>query len=322
MIIDFNEETHTYSINGDIASISVTELLAKHHLSPSYDGVDKKLIKKAAEEGKKVHADLEKIFNEEKYELETEQGRNFEKWVKENVKCGVAEQKLGFEYNGLTIAGTADVMGFLKDDTLFVGDHKNTSQFNREYVSWQVSLYDYFARQLKGEKLNGNPFNWEGAKKFYCFHYDKKDNGKMTVYELDKIPDSEIERLIQCEYKGEIYARKELVVAPELELEFAKRQKALIRLKKQVESAEKRMDAVKDKLIELFEQQGILQWKTDNLTVTYIAPTEIHSIDSGKLKRELPQVFDKYQKTSKRKATVRITVNDYDVDTLDALIRR
>lgn len=308
MFIDFNKKTHTYSIDGEIATISVTELLAKHNLSPSYDGVSKELIKKAAEEGEKVHADLEKIFNEKEYTLETEQGKNFEKWVKENVKCGVAEQRLGFEYNGLTIAGTADVMGFLKNDTLFVGDHKNTSQFNREYVSWQVSLYDYFARQLKGEKLNGQPFNWKGAEKFYCFHYDKKDNGKMTIHELDKIPDSEIERLIECEYKGEIYARRELVVSPELELEFSKKQKALIRLKKQLENAEKKMESVKEKLIELFEQQGILQWKTDNMSVTYIAPTETHTLDSTKIKRELPQIYDKYVKVGKKKATIRITI--------------
>ena len=69
MVIDFNEKDHIYFINGEIATISVTELLAKHNLSPSYDGVDKELISKAAEEGKKVHADLEKIFSEKEYTL-------------------------------------------------------------------------------------------------------------------------------------------------------------------------------------------------------------------------------------------------------------
>lgn len=312
MNIDFDESTHTYSVNGDIASISVTELLAKHGLSTSYEGVDKKVVKKAAEIGKKIHKDLEKIFNEEKYELETPQAKNFEKWVKENVKCGVGEQLLALEYKGMTIAGTADVMGFMKNDELFVGDHKTTAQFNRESVSWQVSLYDYFARQIKGEKLNGNPFNWKGASKFYCFHFDKGESGELKVIELEKIPDSEIERLLECEYNNERYTRQELVVAPELQLEFTKRQKSIIRLKKQLESAEQRMEKIKDALIELFEQQKILKWETDGLVVTYRAETETHSIDSTKLKRELPQVYDKYQKVSKRKATVVITVKGGD----------
>ena len=304
MLIDFDEKSHTYSVNGDIASISVTELLAKHHLSPNFDGADKKLMKKAAEEGRRVHADLEKIFNEEKYELETPQAKNFEKWVKENVKCGVGEQLLALDYKGMTIAGTADVMGFLKDGTLFVGDHKNTAQFNREYVSWQVSLYDYFARQIKGEKVNGNPFNWKGAEKFYCFHYDKNDNGKLDVIPLEKVPDVEIEKLLEKEYKGEIYERPALIVAPELQLEFTKRQKSIIRLKKQLESAEKKMDKVREQLIKLFEEQKILKWETDGLIVSYRAESERNSIDTAKLKRELPQVYAQYQKISKVKATV------------------
>lgn len=308
MIIDFDEEQHIYFVNGDIASISVTELLAKHKLAPKYSGVDKKFVIAAAEEGKKIHADLEKIFNEKEYTLETPQAKNFEKWVKENVKCGVGEQKLALNYKGMTIAGTADVMGFLKDDSLFVGDHKNTAQFNREYVSWQVSLYDYFARQLKGEKLNGQAFNWGGASKFYCFHYNKKKEGELEVYELDKVPDSEIERLLECEYNGETYTRQELVVAPELQLEFTKRQKSIIRLEKQLENAKKKMESVREQFVKLFEEQKIVKWETDNLVVTYIAPTEMHTIDSTKLKRELPQVYDKYQKVSKRKATVKIAI--------------
>ena len=308
MLIDFDEKSHTYSVNGDIASISVTELLAKHHLAPNFDGVDKNLMKKAAEEGRKVHADLEKIFNEEKYELETPQAKEFEKWVKEKVKCGVGEQLLAYDYKGMTIAGTADVMGFMKDGSLFVGDHKNTAQLNKEYVSWQVSLYDYFARQLKGEKLNGKPFNWQGAEQFYYFHYDKKNDGKLDVIPLEKVPDIEIEKLLEKEYNGEIYERPALVVAPELQLEFTKRQKSIIRLKKQLESAEQKMESVREKLIELFEQQNIIKWEADGMTVTYIAPTETHTIDSAKLKRELPQVYDRYQKVSKKKATVRITV--------------
>lgn len=308
MLIDFDKEQHVYFVNGDIASISVTELLAKHHLTTNYGKTDKKILQRAAEFGKSVHEDLEQIFNKDKYELKTPQAKEFEKWVKENVKCGVAEQMLAFEYKGMTIAGTADVMGFMKDDTLFVGDHKVTAQFNREAVSWQVSLYDYFARKLKGEKLNGKPFNWNGASKFYCFHYDKTEEGKLEVIPLEKVPDKEIEDLLEKEYNGEIYTRPQLVVAPKLQLEFTKRQKSLIRLKKQLKNAEERMESIREQLVELFEQQNIIKWETDGLTVSYIAPTEMHSIDSSKLKRELPQVYDKYQKISKKKATVRITV--------------
>ena len=59
MIITFDKQTHTYAVNGDIAHISVTELLAKHGLSPNYDGVDKATLTDAAEYGKTIHKDIE-----------------------------------------------------------------------------------------------------------------------------------------------------------------------------------------------------------------------------------------------------------------------
>ena len=41
MRIDFDEKNHIYRVDGDIASISVTELLHKHGLAPDYSGVSK-----------------------------------------------------------------------------------------------------------------------------------------------------------------------------------------------------------------------------------------------------------------------------------------
>ena len=195
MIVDFEEKGHIYSVNGEIASISVTELLTKHGLSP-YSGVNKAKMKESADVGKEIHKDLEDILNVAGYEPKTEQGKQFAEWVKENLDCGVGEQMLGFESNGLVIAGTADVMAIAKDKTLIIADHKNTSQFHREYVSWQVSILDYFARKLGKEKINGKLLNWKGAKRFICFHYDPK-TGKMTAHELNKVADEEIERLIE-----------------------------------------------------------------------------------------------------------------------------
>ena len=106
MIVDFEEKGHIYSVNGEIASISVTELLAKHGLAPDYSGISKAKLKESADNGKAVHKDLEDILNVAGYEPKTEQGKHFAEWVKENLDCGVGEQKLGYEYNGLIIAGT------------------------------------------------------------------------------------------------------------------------------------------------------------------------------------------------------------------------
>ena len=220
MKIAFEERNHVYAINGEIATTSVTELLAKHGLAPNYTGASRAKLQESADKGKAVHKDLEEIVNDLSHVPTTEQGKQFREWATMNLKMGVAEQKIGFEFEGFSIAGTIDLIGIDYEDRLIIGDHKNTSKFHREYVSWQVSLYDYFLRRLGKETINGRGFaGWSGAKKFYCFHYDPK-TAKMTIYELEKIADEEIEKLIECERKGEKYVRPNLYLAKEMQDKF------------------------------------------------------------------------------------------------------
>lgn len=309
MVIEFEEKGHIYSVNGEIAGISVTELLAKHGLAPDYSGISKAKLKESADVGKEVHKDLENILNENKYEPKTEQGKHFAEWVKKNLDCGVGEQMLGFEYNGLIIAGTADVMAIGKDRSLILADHKNTAKFHREYVTWQVSLLDYFARKLGREKINGKILNWKGASKFYCFHYDPK-SAEMEVHELDKIPDEEIERLIECEYKKEKYQRKELAIDPSLQEKYLQAEADFMEVEKQAKELQKKRDDLREQLLLLFEQQGIKSWESPDkkLLVTYVAPIDRMSVDSAKLKSKFPQVYSECQKVSHTKAQLRVKV--------------
>lgn len=315
MIVEFEEKDHIYTVNGEIAGISVTELLAKHGLAPDYSGVNKQKRRESADKGKAVHKDLEDILNVASYEPKTEQGKHFAEWVKENIDCGVGEQKLAYEYNGLIIAGTADVMAIGKNKTLIVADHKNTAKFHREYVSWQVSLLDYFARKLGREKINGKILNWKGANKFYCFHYDPK-SGEMKVYELEKVSDEEIERLIECEYKNEIYQRAVLVIDPELEKKYLLAEEKFMEIEKQAKELQNARDDLRAELLKLFEQQGIKSWESRDgkLLVTYVAPAEQLRVDSAKLKTKYPQVFAECQKLSKVKAQIRVKVRGEDDD--------
>lgn len=315
MQISFEEKGHIYSVNGEIASISVTELLAKHGLAPDYNGISKTKLKESADKGKAVHKDLEDILNVTAYEPKTEQGKHFAKWVKENLDCGVGEQMLGYEYNGLIIAGTADVMGIAKDRTLIVADHKNTAKFHREYVSWQVSILDYFARKLGKEKINGKLLNWKGAKNFYCFHYNPS-SGSMTVYELEKIGDEEIEKLIECEYNNEIYQRPLLVIDPELQKQYLLAEEKFYALEKQTKELQATRDGLRNQILELFEKQGIKSWESpDNkILVTYVAPIDSIRVDSAKLKNNYPQVFSECQKITHTKAQLRVKLRGEDED--------
>lgn len=75
--------------------------------------------------------------------------------------------------------------------------------------------------------------------------------------------------------------------------------------KKKLEEQEKEMRA---QLVKAMEQYGVKKFDTEEVTFTYVAPTTRNSIDSAKLKKELPDVAAKYNKVSNVSASVKIEV--------------
>lgn len=75
--------------------------------------------------------------------------------------------------------------------------------------------------------------------------------------------------------------------------------------KKNLEEQEKLM---KEKLIEAMEQYNVKKFENDSVKFVYVEPTTRTSVDSTKLKKEQPEIYEKYLKTSNVSASVRITV--------------
>lgn len=75
--------------------------------------------------------------------------------------------------------------------------------------------------------------------------------------------------------------------------------------KKEIEEQEKEMRV---QLMATMEKYGVKSFENDIVKFTYVAPTTRTSIDSAKLKKDLPDVAEKYSKTSKVSASVKITV--------------
>lgn len=314
MIIEFEENEHIYSVNGEIATISVTELLRKHGIAPNYSFANSETLQRASEIGTAVHKDLENVLNLADYEPQTMQGEQFKEWA-EKFKWAVGEQKLAYvhEESGVIISGTADVIGVTKNGEYVLGDHKNTNTFHRNYVTWQVNILDWIARQLNGRKVNGVMLDWKGADRFYCYHYNP-NTCEMKVYELEKISDKEIERLIECEIKGEIYQQPMLIIENELREQVDKAEQYLQTIETQYKQAKATAEQLRNQLLTLMEQQQIKSWETDNVKVTYVAGQERITLDSAKVKAEYPQVFTACQKLSKVKPSIRVTIKELPED--------
>lgn len=78
-------------------------------------------------------------------------------------------------------------------------------------------------------------------------------------------------------------------------------------MKKQLEAEEKTM---KDQLKSAMEHYGINKFENELLKISYISEGIRKSIDSTKLKKELPEVAEKYTKSSVTSSYIKIEVKN------------
>lgn len=123
-----------------------------------------------------------------------------------------------------------------------------------------------------------------------------------TVCELVKPEDTEDVIKEECDMVDE---PKEVIL---LEQHYPTLVEAITDLsvrKKAIEDEEKQM---KEMLITAMKECHLKSWDNDLIKITYVAPTTRTSIDSAKLKKEKPDIAEKYSKTSSVSESVRITV--------------
>lgn len=293
----FEEDTHQYFLTdaktGDIVKelISVTTLLKKHGLAPNYDGIPFSTLEAKAKYGKLVHAEIENYIKNGEIGFSGELGE-FVEYCKSNK---IKPKKSEFIVYNDIVAGTVDMLSsqFCGEEELdFLNDFKTTTVLHNESVSWQLSLYAYLYRSQFGKDI-------AGAK---AFHF----NGVLKVIDIPLKPIEEVEKLIEAERNGEIYQPKQLVFANDLlrQIEVAENKiKNFESLKKEVES---QADNLRKQIIEIMKAQNIKSFENDSLKITYIEPTTRETIDSTRLKKELPEIAEQYKKLSNVKASVRI----------------
>lgn len=300
-MIEFREDTHEYFLDG-CKLISVTQLMRKHGLAPSYDAVPEEVLRAKAERGTLIHKEIEDYLKNGEIGFTSELANFIEyihlmKEVKDiDITMLDSEQIV---YNEL-IAGTVDLT-LLENGKYIVADIKTTATLHKEAVSWQLSIYAY----LIGSKT-GNY-----AESGQAFHFDK--DGNLNVVDIPLKPFSEVLRLIECERRGETYTQ-ELTVSNTQLAKLVEVESLIKQIEEQKKAAEAQATELRAALMQAMEQNGVTSFENESIKITYVAPTTRTAIDSTKLKKELPEIAQKYAKTSNVKASLRITLKEASND--------
>lgn len=84
----------------------------------------------------------------------------------------------------------------------------------------------------------------------------------------------------------------------------------LAEFERQAKQIKAQEDELKQRILAEMEEHGILKIDTDELTITYVAPTNRETFDSKAFRKDNPDLYDEYVKISTVSASVRIKVKE------------
>ena len=85
---------------------------------------------------------------------------------------------------------------------------------------------------------------------------------------------------------------------------------ALAEFERMAKEIKSKQDELKQRILAEMEEHGILKVETDELTITYVAPTSRETFDSKAFRKDNPDLYDEYVKISTVSASVRMKVKD------------
>lgn len=168
-MIEYLDEEHIYLVDGQIVP-SVTQLL--HKIFPNkYKDVPKWILEKKADYGTTIHKIIEDLENgvyvETPQSVYIRESINQYDKLKKKYNINVLEQEQMIHYEKY-YAGRFDMIASI-DGKECLCDIKTTAELDKQYLSWQLSLY---------EMAYGKQFD-----KLYCIWLPKGALGKLVEIE-------------------------------------------------------------------------------------------------------------------------------------------
>ena len=292
--VEFDELAHTYTLDGKQLS-GITGIIKDYLFPDMYKGVHERTLEAAAERGSSVHSQVQMIINgfppartDRSVEafFDKMQGTEF-----------IASEYLVSDLHHF--ASSIDII----DSRLNLYDIKTTDKLNRDYLSWQLSIYAYLFEMQ-------NPTLKAGA--LYGCHLR---DGKASVIQVERI-NSEIIADFLCAAADNLPWANPLERIDDTLLKDQATQLArLAEIEDYLADFKARAKAMEDEkakltegLLDIMEQRNVKTYKTDRLTLTRVDAHTSPKFDSTTFKRDYPQMYERYVKESNVKRSLRIAI--------------
>ena len=176
-------------------------------------------------------------------------------------------------------------------------------------VDYQLSLY----KRAYCKNYGVDPNNVE----LRCI--DAKNEDNINVLNVRTIPGEWLDKLLYCYAHDEKYHEPTFIELANFPRSLQDRldsyEVAITQLEEELKLYKEKEDLLRKELYKAMDEAGIEKFQFGSVSATRVVPTETTTIDSKTLKQEMPEIYQKYSKTSKRSGYVLIKVKDVTTNT-------
>lgn len=287
--VRFDQEAHTYTDERTGAMLSgVTGTLVHRVFPDKYKEIPQHILEQAAARGSHVHEDIE-LAEELGVIPTTEEGKNYLKLKKVHEMTFLESEYTVSDLEHY--ASQIDLVFEAGEDTVDIADIKTTSKFDKESVSWQLSIYAYFFEinnpHLKVGKLYGIWLRGDIAQRI----------------EVERHSVEEVKALIQADQED-----KPFEYCPAFPDYITENEETLCAIGARIKTLQEEYDRIKGEVLAKMIENGDKSFDTGKLLVTVIAASVRQSFDSKTFKKDHTEEYDKYIKESRTSESLKLTI--------------
>jgi hypothetical protein len=133
---------------------------------------------------------------------------------------------------------------------------------------------------------------------------------KSELVEIERKPDAEVKRLLECEIKGEQFLPNAPVPADEKQLIPMQLVNTIIDIEEQASYIAEVQKGYKEQLKSAMRENGVKSWDAGRLRVSYTPSSTGKSFDTKKFQEDHPELYSQYLKTSTKADSIRVTIRE------------
>lgn len=303
----FDSGKHTYTLNG--VRLSGVTAIVKWMFPETYKDIPQSVLEKAAAHGTQVHTKCE-LYDSLGIGDDMPEVQDYIRLKEEHgLKTLVSEYLVD---DGGYISSSIDKVFEVDESGCYpLGDLKTTSKVHRDNVTLQLSIYAYlFEKNNEGKK----------AGRLMCIWLPKKQYGDAAIIDLKRIPSDACEEIIagylakedSAPYRekwfGAVESTEVALVEEELPANLKDAEEEIIKIEMALKKLEEKKGELKSGLYDLMVKHNVKKWQSERLQLVRKLDGTRETLDSAKVKKNYPEIYEECKKVSAVKGSLTIKV--------------